>query len=148
MFHFKYINPFSLIFFIFLLVITGCSDHDSNENRFSEPLKLMLNDVIETYQAPGASMAIKYKDGSVFTYAAGLSDKEENKPLTPGHPFRIGSASKTVTASAVLLLYQRGRLSLDAAIESILPGQLPGYGDRITVRMLLNHTSSLEDYVS
>ncbi|MBI9075717.1 MAG: beta-lactamase family protein [Desulfatibacillum sp.] len=140
---------FTLLCLVFLILFTACSDDDGFEGySLPQALRHMLNEVIVTYQAPGAAMAIRYEDGSVFSYASGLADRKTQTPLTPQHLFRIGSASKTVTASAVLILYQQGLLSLDGAVESILPGLIPVYGNQITVRMLLNHTSGLEDYVA
>ena len=58
----------------------------------------------------------------------------------------IASATKTVTATMAMALAQRGQLSLDQRIDRWLP-RLPG-SRRITVRMLMNHSSGLEDYFS
>ncbi|WP_086855735.1 serine hydrolase domain-containing protein [Amycolatopsis lexingtonensis] len=59
-----------------------------------------------------------------------------------GGRFRIGSVSKTFTATLVLKLAAKGRLRLDAPISEYLPGLLP-YPEPITVRQLLQHTSGL-----
>ncbi|MGA5821650.1 serine hydrolase domain-containing protein [Kitasatospora sp. NPDC094028] len=62
------------------------------------------------------------------------------EPLTDGH-FRIGSTTKSFVATTVLLLVAEGRLGLDDPVAD----QLPGFGldRRITVRMLLQHTSGI-----
>ncbi|WP_198962071.1 serine hydrolase [Pseudonocardia sp. MH-G8] len=59
--------------------------------------------------------------------------------------FRVGSNTKTVTATLVLQLVARHRVDLGDRVEGWLPGLVPG-GEGITVRMLLNHTSGLGDF--
>jgi D-alanyl-D-alanine carboxypeptidase len=59
--------------------------------------------------------------------------------------FRVGSVTKTFTATLVLQLVAEGELRLDDTVERWLPGLLPD-GDRITIRQLLNHTSGLFNY--
>lgn len=63
---------------------------------------------------------------------------------------RIGSSTKTFTATVVLQLVAEGRVGLDAPIETYLPGLVRGNGHdgrRISVRDLLRHTSGLPDHV-
>ena len=128
---------------LFLLNQTAASSH-------ADALKTMLAKVLTEFEAPGASMAIKFQDGSVFQHAAGVADTTNGEPLTIEDYFRIGSATKTFTAVATLLLYQDDLLDLDDTVESILPDLTEFnsmHGKGITVRMLLNHTSGLDDYV-
>ncbi|SOB85512.1 serine hydrolase domain-containing protein [Streptomyces sp. 1331.2] len=61
-------------------------------------------------------------------------------PLTEGH-FRVGSITKSFVATTVLLLVAEGRIGLDAPVVGYLPGF--GLDRRITVRMLLQHTSGI-----
>lgn len=139
----------ALILAIAVAFCTGCSsDSVSRAQVCGDELKAMLHEVLEDQEAPGASIAIKFNDGSVFSYAAGYADINGQEPLTTDHYFRIGSTTKTFTATAILMLYQEGLLSLDSTVDSVLPGVMTDYGDRITIRMLLNHTSGLNDYVS
>ncbi|WP_433176296.1 serine hydrolase domain-containing protein [Actinoallomurus sp. CA-150999] len=65
------------------------------------------------------------------------------KPPTNGR-FRIGSTTKTFTATLVLKLVAKGKIGLDTPVADYLP-QL-GLDKRITVRMLLQHTSGLFNY--
>ncbi|MEU1785742.1 serine hydrolase domain-containing protein [Streptomyces sparsogenes] len=60
--------------------------------------------------------------------------------------FRVGSNTKTVTATLVLQQVAEGRISLADSVEKWLPGLVKG-GENITVRMLLNHTSGLGDFL-
>lgn len=65
--------------------------------------------------------------------------------LAAGDRFRMGSNTKTVTATLVLQLVGEHRLALDDTVEKWLPGLVPN-GRDITLRMLLNHTSGIADY--
>ncbi|MDF2709047.1 MAG: alkaline D-peptidase [Nonomuraea muscovyensis] len=65
--------------------------------------------------------------------------------LKAGDEVRIGSSTKTMTATLVLQLAAEGKLALTDPVEKWLPGKVPD-GKAITLRMLLNHTSGLYDY--
>ncbi|MFC7613385.1 serine hydrolase domain-containing protein [Actinokineospora soli] len=65
------------------------------------------------------------------------------RPVPLNGRFRVGSVTKTFVATVVLQLVAEGRVSLDAPVSNHLPGLVD---DRITVRMLLQHTSGLYDY--
>jgi D-alanyl-D-alanine carboxypeptidase len=64
--------------------------------------------------------------------------------MRPGTRLRLESVSKLWTATTILQLVGDGRMRLDDTVERWLPGLLP-YGDRITVRQLLDHTSGMVD---
>src|SRR4051794_30002201 len=81
----------------------------------------------------------------VFEHAGGVADVERKEVCTPATNFRIASVSKQFTATAVMLLVDRGKLSLDDPLTKFFPG-FPDYGKKITVKQLLNHTSGLPDY--
>ncbi|TXS37048.1 serine hydrolase domain-containing protein [Streptomyces sp. OR43] len=79
---------------------------------------------------------------------AGVAEKGTRRPMPPGGRFRIGSATKTFTATVVLQLVGEGRMSLEDTVERWLPGVVAGGGldgSRITVRQLLQHTSGIPE---
>ena len=59
--------------------------------------------------------------------------------------FRLASVTKQFTAMAVLILAERKRLSFDERLTDFFP-EFPAYGQQITLRHLLTHTSGLIDY--
>lgn len=61
--------------------------------------------------------------------------------------FRLGSVTKQFTATAILLLQERGKVSLDAPVKTYLP-DAPAAWDKITVRNLLNHSSGIPNFTS
>ncbi|MFI6183710.1 serine hydrolase domain-containing protein [Nonomuraea sp. NPDC051191] len=80
--------------------------------------------------------------------AAGVADVATNRPVRPDMVHRVGSITKTFTAVALLQQVARGTVELDAPIARYLPDVVPGErGQKITVRMLLNHTSHIADHV-
>ncbi|WP_233510621.1 serine hydrolase domain-containing protein [Actinomadura craniellae] len=80
--------------------------------------------------------------------AAGVADVRTRRPVRPDMEHRVGSITKTFTAAAVLQQVERGQVDLDAPIGRYLPRVVPGErGRQVTVRMLLNHTSGIADYI-
>jgi len=73
-----------------------------------------------------------------------MANLELGVPITPASVFHVASVSKSFTAMSVLLLAQRGRLSLDDEARQYLT-ELPNYGNRLTLRHLLSHTGGLRD---
>jgi D-alanyl-D-alanine carboxypeptidase len=86
--------------------------------------------------------------GQVWRGAAGLADVDTGRPMTADLRQRIGSVTKTFTAAAVLRQVERGAVALDDPIGRYLPHLVPGErGAAITVRMLINHTGGIPDYL-
>jgi CubicO group peptidase (beta-lactamase class C family) len=81
----------------------------------------------------------------VFEHSSGSADIESKTACSPATNFRIASVSKQFTATAVMLLVDRGKLSLDDPLTKFFPG-FPDYGSKITVKHLLTHTSGLPEY--
>lgn len=105
----------------------------------------------ETIQigAPGV-LAKTSNKGKINSYTAGVADLSTKKPVKSDYRFRIGSVTKTFTATTVLQLVGENRVQLDDPIEKWLPGLIQGNGydgNQITIRQLLNHTSGIAEYL-
>ena len=96
--------------------------------------------------SPGCALGV-IRDGQ-FVYKRGyrMANLEHNIPISSDTVFRIGSTSKQFTAMCVVLLAERGKLSLDDDIGEYLP-EMPEYERTITIRHLIHHTSGLRDYL-
>jgi serine beta-lactamase-like protein LACTB len=70
---------------------------------------------------PGLSIAVAAHGQIVWTEGFGWADIERRQPVTPRTRFRLGAASKPLTAAAVALLHDRGRLDLDAPVQTYVP---------------------------
>lgn len=107
-------------------------------------LQLQLDSLRSQLSIPGMTVAILWNDGRSWVGASGEADVAAARPVMPDTGFALASISKTFTAAVVLQLVEQGLLRLD---EPVAPW-LPAYrlDRRITVRMLLDHTSGLPDF--
>ncbi len=95
---------------------------------------------------PGLSVAV-LRDGQVVKDGAyGLASLELNVPVTQKTSFALASMTKTMTAAAIMLLVQDGKIGLDEPVRKFLP-QLPEHWSAVTIRHCLSHTSGLPDAV-
>jgi serine beta-lactamase-like protein LACTB, mitochondrial len=85
---------------------------------------------------PGLSVAVARDGEIVWTEGFGWADLEDHVPVTPRTRFRLGSVSKTLTAAAVALLYERGRVDLDAPVQTYVPAY-PHKPWPVTTRQLM-----------
>lgn len=95
---------------------------------------------------PGVSVAIRWDDGRSWSGTSGVADVTTGVPVTRDTAFSLASVSKTYTAAVALRLVESGRLALDAPVAPLLPPLAFAVDPRVTVRMLLEHTSGLPDY--
>ena len=94
---------------------------------------------------PGLALAV-IRDGRIVkAQGYGLASVELNVPVTTDTVFEIGSVTKQITAAAIMLLVQDGKLRLDDPVSRHLPGT-PASWSSITVRHLLTHTSGIRNY--
>jgi D-alanyl-D-alanine carboxypeptidase len=98
-----------------------------------------------TANAPGAAVVL-VKDGNVlFRKAYGLANLETQTPMRPEMVFELGSVTKQFTSTAILMLAEQGKLSLEDDIKKYFP-DYPDKGAKITVEHLLAHTSGIKSY--
>jgi CubicO group peptidase (beta-lactamase class C family) len=106
-----------------------------------------VDGLFSTYDGacPGASVAV-VKDGVVVLERAyGVADLATHAPATPQTNYRLASVTKQFTAMSILLLAQRGDLSIDDPVARYLPELLVN-APNLTLRHLLTHTSGLPEY--
>lgn len=104
----------------------------------------VLADELAKGKLAGAVIGVM-KDGRItLVKGYGMSDLEDGQAVKPDTIFRIGSVTKQFTAAMLLMLVERGQLSLADPIDRYFPG-FPN-ADGITVRHLLNHTSGIHSY--
>jgi CubicO group peptidase (beta-lactamase class C family) len=103
---------------------------------------------IDAHEIAGAVTLVATPDQIVHLDAAGQADLAEKQPMRSDALFWIASMSKPITATAVLMLQDEGKLSVDDPVEKYLPEfrQLKtkeGEPARVTIRHLLTHTSGM-----
>jgi D-alanyl-D-alanine carboxypeptidase len=106
-----------------------------------------LQDVIDRIRSrgaiPGLSVAVVFPDGAIWTGQSGTAVLSSGEKVTADTLFSIGSITKTYTGALALRLEQRGVVAFDDPVSRYLP-DYPN-GSKITIRMLLNHTSGIRD---
>lgn len=122
---------------------TGCSTTKAPHTLDTAALDMAIIRAMSEAKIPGAMVGVWSPEGD-YVKAFGVADTATGAPMKPDLYSRIGSVTKTFTATAVLQLADRGLVNLDAPIASYLDG-IPG-GAAITVRQLANMRSGLPDY--
>lgn len=118
---------------------SACVRYDDNG-----ALQTVADSVLVVSGAPGVIVAVRTPSGALHRAASGVADRESGRPIRVDDAFRLGSVSKTYTATVVLRLVEDGLLSLDDRVSQYFPG-FPR-GDEVSVRQLLDHTSGLRDF--
>src|SRR5581483_11657938 len=95
---------------------------------------------------PSLTIEVAKQGVPLYSQAYGYADSATCRPAEIATAYEIGSVTKQFTAAAVLQLAQRQQLDIDSPVISYLPGY--AFDSRITLRMLLNQTSGLQDYLN
>ncbi|SIN95713.1 CubicO group peptidase, beta-lactamase class C family [Singulisphaera sp. GP187] len=103
---------------------------------------------IDAKEISGAVTLVATPDRTVHLDASGMADIAEATPMRPDTIFWIASMTKPITATAVLMLQEEGKLSVDDPVEKYLPEfaklvTQKGEPARVTIRHLLTHTSGM-----
>ncbi|MCO6488047.1 MAG: beta-lactamase family protein [Phaeodactylibacter sp.] len=132
------------------LPVTGCQEEtDAINSGYSKAaaLKQAMHRLTKS-GVPGCAMAV-YSEEGWWAGAAGLAKIEGGVSMQTCHLQYLQSVAKTYMAVAVLKLYEQGRVNLDAPFTEYLPEKYSRFvadAGKITVRMLLNHTSGVPEY--
>ncbi len=126
----------------FLCFITG--------STFSQNTKaeLRIDGIMKQYNMVGLSVAVVKKGDIIYTHSFGLKNIASGAPLENSNIFRIASISKSFSATAIMQLVEAKKLSLDDDVSKLIGFTVrnPKYPDKvITLKMLMSHTSSLND---
>lgn len=112
----------------------------------------ILDQAVKDRVFPGAAWGVLYNNSVTLDAAGRFTFDQASPAVLPGTIYDLASVSKVVaTTAAAMLLFDRGGLDLDARLGDILPGFVvgmePGSGkERVTLRMLLAHTSGILGY--
>jgi D-alanyl-D-alanine carboxypeptidase len=104
----------------------------------------IANRVLQTTGVPSASVAVVTHGRVAYTNAYGAAKTEPKVAATADMRYAVGSISKQFTATAILLLQEQGKLSLDDPVSRFIPGL--SRGNEVTIRELLSQTSGYQDF--
>jgi len=108
------------------------------------PLAQEYLDEARRHSGLSGVILIARHDAILFQEAYGYAELEHGVEMQVDTVFRIGSLSKPITASAVLMAVDRGLLDLDTELGAVLPEAPEGWR-AVTVWQLLNHSSGIPD---
>ena len=123
-------------------LMTGC------DTRTRKDPEEMVDEIMNDYadpKGPGAAVLVMHHDSIILSKGYGTADLDSAKAVTPKTNFRLASVTKQFTAMGILLLAEKGALSLEDPLTKYFP-DFPAYGREIRIRHLLTHTSGLVDY--
>ncbi|HEY6922262.1 MAG TPA: serine hydrolase domain-containing protein [Steroidobacteraceae bacterium] len=112
---------------------------------FATLIDPMVLQEIRTQGLPGMTLTVAKNGAILYSQGYGYADLATCQPMPANAEMEIGSLTKQFTAAAVLQLYSVGTLDIDKPLITYLPAY--AFDLRITLRMLLNQTSGLQDYL-
>ncbi len=107
--------------------------------------RLLAQAITEESRTPGLSVAVGVDGEIVWSEGFGYASVEQRTPVWEETKFRIGSISKPLTAAALALLYEQGRLDLDAPVQRYVP-TFPEKRWPVTTRQLAGHLAGIRHY--
>lgn len=130
------------------LVTSSMSYGCKPENKLQAAADLILMQNMQSNQFLGINVAASKVGCGTYIASSGYRDKRNVLTVNDNTLNRIASITKPMTAVAIMQLYEKGLINLDAPIQLHLPN-FPIYLDTpITIRHLLNHTSGIAHYQS
>lgn len=107
-----------------------------------------IRKIMEEAPVTGLSVAVVKNNKMIYMQAFGVKDRETNTPLTTDCLFRIASISKSFSATSIMQLIEKKKLSLDDDVSDLMGFKVrnPKFPETvITLRLLLSHLSSIND---
>ncbi len=134
-------NALRISFFAAAFVLCAFSSSRADE----------VDDYVERHlhqlHIPGISLAVVADSQIIKAKGYGIANVESNVPATKDTVFEIGSMTKQFTATAIMMLIEEGKVSLDDKITKYFPAA-PETWNRITIKHLLSHTSGIQNHVA
>jgi len=137
-----------ITFSILILSMISCQKDEVTDVTDSKNLENVIKSEFVRLNMPGISYVAVSKDSIVYMGAMGYANIEEKKPFTPQTRMMLASVSKTLLPTAIMQLSEKGLISIENDVNDYLPFDVknPNFPDaKITVEMLLTHTSSISD---
>ena len=124
---------------------TAPTDAAASDSDLEAAVLPVLTEQMEELQVPGLVAIVESPDRGTYEVALGVADVESGEPMELENRFRVGSNTKTMTATVVLQLAEEGKLALDDPLAPFFPGVDT---NGATVRQALNMTSGIPTYTT
>jgi serine beta-lactamase-like protein LACTB, mitochondrial len=137
----------SVVFF--LCALFCAAELPAQQKNLSREKRVAIEKAVASFMSensvPGLSAAVALDGEPRWSQGFGMADLENSSPATSSTIFRLGSISKPISATAVLQLWERGKLDLDAPVQKYCP-EFPQKEWPITPRQLLGHLGGIRHY--
>ena len=133
--------------FSVILVLGLYATHALSETSI-DSISVQINHLFQKYQndtTPGVAVLVQNKGENIYRECFGSANMEHKIPITPQTRFDLASLSKHITAFAVLLLEQQGKLDMNKTIRSYLT-ELPEFADSVHIKDLVYQSSGLWEF--
>src|SRR5881396_4180959 len=144
-------NSFLLFLRLLLTILASAAAVSAQQKTLSQEKRLEIEKAVSTFMSansvPGMGAALVLDGEPVWSAGFGMADLEDSAPATSSTLFRLGSLSKPITATALLQLWEHGKLDLDAPVQKYCPA-FPQKEWPITTRQLLGHLAGIRHYRS
>jgi CubicO group peptidase (beta-lactamase class C family) len=135
------------IFCLLTLICTAALP--AQQKNISQEKRLAIEKAVASFMSansvPGLSAAVVLEGEPRWSQGFGMADLENSSPATSSTLFRLGSISKPISATAVLQLWEHGKLDLDAPVQKYCPA-FPQKESPISTRQLLGHLGGIRHY--
>ena len=123
----------------------GIASTSDEYGRAIEDARAIVREVMAESGIPGVSVAVGFHSRVVWSEGFGLADLERFVPVTTLTKFRVRSVSKPITAAAMGVLMEAGKLGLDVPVQNYVP-DFPEKRWPITVRQVAGHIAGIRHY--
>ena len=139
-------NRIRIVISLLVSVASGLAGQaaSSPDVALAKKVDSVATTVLRATGVPSATVAVVRHGQLAYANAYGCARLNPCVSATPENRYAIGSISKQFTATAILLLQEEGKLSLDDPISRFIPGLTRG--NDVTVREILSHTSGYQDF--
>jgi D-alanyl-D-alanine carboxypeptidase len=128
------------------LTVPGAAQTAPTQAQALAAIRAFAPVAMERQGTPGLSVAITDAKGTIDVITLGYANVDAKTPVTPDTRFAIGSITKSMTALALMQLYDAGRLQLNAPVQRYLPWfRINSDGVPVLVHQILSHTAGLPD---
>lgn len=137
----------SRLFVAGVAFVLSVAAHADVSPTLGKSIDALIDQTIADGRLTGAVVLVAHDGKIVYQRAAGVADREANKPMQVDALFRLSSVSKPIVTAAAMVLIDQKKLSLDDPVTKWLPEFKPKLADgttpTITVRNLLTHTAGI-----
>jgi len=143
----RIVNSLVAVLLLSCLAISALAQSPQLTSEKRAQLETAVSHFMAAKHVPGVSVAVVENGVEEWSGGFGFADLENAVPASPLTLYRLGSISKSLTATATMLLWQQGKLNLDAPVQKYCPA-FPQKDTPITTRELMGHLAGIRHYRS